>query len=318
MPSHKGFWSVFTLIVISLIISSVSAAPTVVNEALGSISQDTVYPNTAGSLEDLNTMLESIDYNDLHQLPPDAEVKDIPLDTVKWGISLEELATNTSTYPDGNYSVSGSKENQLPIIATLQTLTLDSGESARRIEIGVITSDGGAEGVLRSEIPFSPILVVGLVTVVIIGTYNLISSFYASSQTSQYFPLMTRHTIYKDGYYYLSHRIYDGTLYDYLECEAPLLAENPGATIVVNFKGHGWVSNNEVIAQSYSYKLDDKSQVLIYEGKGAFVYADKESIGSALSEHRELKWMGVHLPNGSFENPWYDVVWGALYIFPRD
>jgi len=318
MSSHKGFWSVFILIVISLIVSSVSAAPTVTNEALDGISQDMGYPNTAGSLEELNTMLDSIDYNDLRQFPPDAEFKDIPLDTVRWGISLEELVTNTSMYPDGNYSVSGSKENQLPIIATLKTITLDGGESARLIEIGAITSDVVDDGVLCSAMPVSPIAAVGFVTVVIIGIYTAFSSFYASSQTSQYFSWMKCHTIYKDGYYYLSHELYDGTLRDYLEWEAPLLAENPGATIVVNFKGHGRFSNNEVIAQSYSYKLDEKSQVLIYKGKGAFVYADKESIGNALSEHRELKWMGVHLPNGLFENSWYDVVWGASYIFPRD
>lgn len=267
-----------------------------------------MYPGTKVNLEELNTQLKSIDSIDLQQLPKGAEVKEIASDKIRWDVSLEMLETNLSAYSDGYYGVSMNKEKHSATIAHLKTITLDGGQSARLVECGVALSYNCDAGL-------------GIVILIVVYCILFISlialQLYSASSTSKYFTPMQRHTIHEGGYYYLSHKIYDQTLYDYLECEAPLLAENPGATLVINFRGRGWFNNNEIIAQTYSHPLNYKSQVLIYREGDVYVYADQAKIGELLAEYRELKWMGVYLPTKSLGNRWYDVVWGSSYILPR-
>jgi hypothetical protein len=307
MKSHHYLWGVVALILIALVVSSVSAAPAVANDARNNLgSPEPMYPGTEVTFEELNTQLKSLDYIDLQQLPKGAAVKEIAPDVVRWDVSLEELETNTAEYPDGYYGVSINKEKHSAIIAHLTTITLEDGQSARLVEFGVT----------RDCITLPIVILVVWLSVMAIGVITIIYQLYAKSTTSKYFTPMQRHTIYEGGYYYLSHKIYDQTLYDYLECEAPLLAENPGATLVINFRGRGWFNNNEIIAQTYSHPLNDKSQVLIYKGGEVYVYANQAKIGELLAEQRDLKWMGVAIPTSN-QTVWYDVVWGSSYILPR-
>lgn len=313
MRTHSFLFSIVTLIVVSLVISSVSAAPAIVNTAQDDLStSNTMYPGTPISPDELTTMLKNVDYTALHSAAGETNVNQISIfsNEIRGDIALDELTTHLSSYSDGYYNVVTNDENQPRLIANIKTVSVDGDTTTRKVEIGVAPT--------RNAITVG--LVIFFIFVVIIAIVGLSDSIYrgySSSQTSPYFKSFTRHTIGRDGYQYLSFELTAQGLCDYLNDEAPLLAEHPGATLVLNLKGHGWVNNNEVIAQSYSAPQNDPSLLFVYAKNDVYVYANRDKCGALLGEWRQLKWMGVYVPNKWVGGEWYDVVWGSSYIFQK-
>ena len=111
-------------------------------------------------------------------------------------------------------------------------------------------------------------------------------------------PFAAKHAMSIDGEFYLTHPFDQKTLYEYIECEKLYLQKNTDAKIVLNIEGHGWFSNNEVIARS--------------DGKNVTVMLGVINQLLPEIETNQLKWLGVKNPT----DKWIDVVWGALQAKP--
>ena len=123
MQSHRWFWNIVTLVLLSLIVSSVSAAPIVVNDVAGDIAAPhRLGPISSSDLKRFNSMLKSFGSNEFQQLPHDTtDGIRVVSGAVRWDVSLEELEANPSEYPDGYYGVSIDQEDHSAIIARITT-----------------------------------------------------------------------------------------------------------------------------------------------------------------------------------------------------
>jgi hypothetical protein len=145
-------------------------------------------------------------------------------------------------------------------------------------------------------------------------------------------------TIRVNGHHYLKRMFNKDILFNYLEMEVNNLAEiskanSPDAAVIVNLEGHGYFSDDEIIAktapttiisdqfiytvrelQNNPKNYNDKN--IVWRGtNNQVVYIDMEKVNVLLLEIKEkpLKWLGIWSKKTS---EYSDMLDGATYI-PR-
>jgi len=147
------------------------------------------------------------------------------------------------------------------------------------------------------------------------------------------------HTTEKDGYYYLNEHLNISMVESYITAHIDYFVQNPHTQVIINIAGHGWFSNNEVIAESHDDRIISPS---VYAG----LYPNDRIIWAIFGTNRnriitydvhqevidrlyyeikysDLNWIGVYNPAlknplnkgiGILSDKWVNVVWGQSYL----